>query len=522
MGAQHPRGPVTDEQAPGVLGHGLEHGEALCSVAPGPHRHQRVLHQPAEQWQHVGVGELVGIRGDPLDGLEGGAASERTEQREESLLVLVEQSEAPVEGGPHGALPLRQVAGAVSGERLVEPVQQGRRWQQPELRRGQLDRQWQAGQPPAEFHARPQVGVRQRPGRGEQSAPLQHQCPGRGLPQLGHRPAPGRRQRERRDRHLLLATDPERGAAGDQHRETATGGDQPGDEHGRAEQVLDVVEDEQAALTVQVTEQGLEEPGTVGAAEPHAPRHQAGHGVGVADRCQRHQVAAVGVRRRQGVGYRCGEARLAHAPRSGQRHQPGPRLDEPDEVPHIVLAAEERGVGHHDPDRLGHGRRGGPGTPPPGHRGEQCGPFCVRGVEGRRQRPDGVRVGAGPRAPLERTDRMRCEAGTVGQLLLGESRPFPQLAQAYGERDGAVAPAGIRGHGGEHRGAGHLLSARCGDRFGPVPHWRARVNQDGEFCPQREAARVGYRGCEAAASSAGGIDPRRAATLSRSWLASRY
>jgi hypothetical protein len=126
VGAPDAGGAVSYEEAAGVLRDGFEHVETVTAGA-----HEGVLGELVEDPEYVADGAVVAGLRHGLDRLESGAAAERPEQREEALLAGIEQAVAPVEGGPHGALPLGQVAGSRHRAGGLQSVEECGRSQQP-------------------------------------------------------------------------------------------------------------------------------------------------------------------------------------------------------------------------------------------------------------------------------------------------------------------------------------------------------------------------------------------------------
>ncbi len=105
VGAPDASRTLADQQASGVLRNGFEQLKTVAANA-----NERVLGELVQESKDVAGGELIAVLGHCLDRLQSGAATKRPEQREQALLIGIEQAVAPVEGGPHGALPFRQVA----------------------------------------------------------------------------------------------------------------------------------------------------------------------------------------------------------------------------------------------------------------------------------------------------------------------------------------------------------------------------------------------------------------------------
>ena len=114
---------------------GLEHPEPAVRVA----RHEALVGERLEAVERVGAAHGFG-------GVEREAAREHAEAREERLRVGVQQVVAPADRRPQRLLALRRVAraGAEEVEPAAQAVEDLRRRQDLDARRGELDRQWQA------------------------------------------------------------------------------------------------------------------------------------------------------------------------------------------------------------------------------------------------------------------------------------------------------------------------------------------------------------------------------------------
>ena len=101
----------------GVLAHGLEHRHARRAVRPVDASDERGVEQVVDSGRDVAPG-----LGDRLDGVDRGAAAERTQDAEHRPCRLVEQPDAPVDRGPEGPLALGAVPGTAGeqGEHVVE------------------------------------------------------------------------------------------------------------------------------------------------------------------------------------------------------------------------------------------------------------------------------------------------------------------------------------------------------------------------------------------------------------------
>ena len=156
---------------------------------------------------------------------------------EEALFGGVEQPVRPVDGGPHGSM-------AVSGSRsmalqdvepLIEQPDDRRRAECGDARGDEFDRQRKAVEPAAD---QPGIAVIDHAGRNARRAgALMEQFDG------------ARRRIERRHRRHALAVDAERLAAGRDHRQVRTRGEQRVERRrGGLDEMLAVVDDEQHRL----------------------------------------------------------------------------------------------------------------------------------------------------------------------------------------------------------------------------------------------------------------------------------
>ncbi|GAB3019007.1 hypothetical protein GCM10011376_39340 [Nocardioides flavus (ex Wang et al. 2016)] len=197
--------------------------------------------------------------------------------------------------------------------------------------------------------------------------------------------------------------------------------------------MLEVVEDEEAVLAAQPVDHVVED----------RPRRVASGIHGIGDRWQ--DLGGLEERREPDEGDPVGEA-VPHVRRHSQCQ---PRLAHPagaaegdeatgaEQVRHprdVVVAAHQRR------------RRDGQVAVPYGRRrgrlpgragrdgGDEAGALVRAEVEGGRERAERVRVGTGAGAALQGTDRVRAQAGPLGQLLLGEPRVLAQRAQQGTER----------------------------------------------------------------------------------------
>jgi hypothetical protein len=431
----------------------------------------------------------------------------------------------PLVGDPAGA--------GEQAEAVVEPFGDLAGGQGAGPCRGQLDRQRHAVQAPAQLgHGgdRRPVGGPVRVGRGR---PLQEQRHGRrGHDGLEIGVGLGDRQR----RHLVhgLLRQPQRLAAGGQHLDRRTRGEQPLDERGDGVQhVLAVVEQEQQrAGRQQLQDRLLHRTSLLGLhaelggdggndAGLGAHRRQLHHGQG--------QARAV----RDPAGGPTGQLRLADATRPDQGDQAASSAEVLDER-HVAVAADEldRARGRAEPRRTrrrvgatagrlrvgGHrpfqgdelGRRveaevlAQPGAV--AARGPQRIALAAGSVQGEEHRPpgllaprmlDGECLGVAGRPLVETEGQQRGEALLAGvQAQLGQPRHLgeePRLVGELGER--LAAPLGQRGIEVRHRvggGGGERRPTGGEARFEAVDV--GRHGGDDEPVPGRLGHQPGARG----------------------------
>ena len=260
-------------------------------------------------------------------GLDGPAVDEHRRDLQQRPLGVVQQAHAPLHRGPQGALPLGQVhrAGPERIQRGRQPVQQRGRVQQPGAGGGQLDRQRQALQPPADLRHRRRVALGEGKAGPHRAGPVheqRHRRRGRHLRDRGG--ARIGRQRQRRHRVLPLGAQPQHRAAGGQDRHPRAAGQQLAQVGGDLDHLLQVVQDQQPRAVAERLGQRLQRrrpPGQVGARRPadggqDQPR--------VGDRVQRHEHGARAEPVPQPLAHRHRQPGLADPARPGQRHQPHP------------------------------------------------------------------------------------------------------------------------------------------------------------------------------------------------------
>jgi hypothetical protein len=305
-------------------------------------RHHRLVDESGQQIERV-------VLGGPRIGTHSvhpgqvGAAREHRQPRERSLLRLGQQPVGPVDGRGEALMPGQRRARATRQQpTTVELARYLRGTHRPHPRRGQLDRQRQPVEPPADLGD----GALFLPIGGEVWPVGAGALDEQGARVLGW---------QRRHRPALLAVHAERLPAGGQHRHRWAQPhhlvDQP---CGRIQDVLAVVEHEQQSPVREVLDHGLLDREAL--ALPHAQRH--GHRVSDrAARAERGELAEPGAVGEPGplpVGDRHGEPGLADSADSAERHQrrAGQRGDH---VRDLLGTANQRGG---PPRQVAPGRRG--------------------------------------------------------------------------------------------------------------------------------------------------------------------
>ncbi len=259
----------------------------------------------------------------------------------------------------------RSAAAGQQPEPVVEPGRHLGRPERPDPRRGQLDRQWEAVHPPADFSHRHRVLGGHPERRPHGLRPIGEQLPGLGRKQTtedgGRRTDDGgrgtgissvvgppssvlrARQRQRWNGPGDLAEQAERLPTGGQHPQARGGCQQRLDQcHAGIEQVLAVVHHEQQLTSSEIRCQRRGERLRPMLADAERPRHRRGHQRRLGQRRQLDQPDPVGEPVPDLGRDTQRQARLAHPRRTGQRHQPV-GLEQPGEIRHLPLASDEAG-----------------------------------------------------------------------------------------------------------------------------------------------------------------------------------
>jgi hypothetical protein len=354
-----------------VLADRLEHPVARLAARAGPRPDERLLHQPPERPEQIPVAVLpVGAQG--LRRPQREAAREHGQAPEQHPLLFGEEVVAPAQGRLHRPLPFGQVPRPAGLEDPVQHREQFRGPQESRLRGGELQRERQSLEAPADRRHRGGVLAGEPEGGGGRPGALEEE-PGGGCGVHGPdvRGAGGVGHRKRRHGALPLAPQAKRGAARDEQDEARAGAEQPGQLGSRAHHVLEVVQHEQQFPPSQVRPQRLVGRPAAGLPKPQGPADGGSDEARVTQRRQRGEGRAV----REGPagpggpdGDLEGQAGLPHAARPREREQPCPApAEDAERGLRLPLAPYERGRRH----RQGGAARGRPvggtrGAPRPG------------------------------------------------------------------------------------------------------------------------------------------------------------
>ena len=199
------------------------------------------------------------VAGDPAHGLrrlDRPATREHAEPREQPLILRVEQVVAPVDRAAQRPLPLRQVArppttAGPAGRPGAAPSRPARAAgsARPRARSPAAGRR-------AGARSRPRAGAFVGGQREVRAAPPSRARrtaarPRTAMSGVGVGDAGGG-QRQRRDRELLLAGDPQRGPARDDHRQPGRRAEEVGDDRRAGDDLLEVVQHEQRGAVAEV------------------------------------------------------------------------------------------------------------------------------------------------------------------------------------------------------------------------------------------------------------------------------
>ena len=331
---------MLEQPLPAVLPERLEHDEAQFAVLGHSLCEEAVVHERGDAVQDVDAQVLAGVA-DGLRRLERAPSGEDRQAAKELLLGRGQQVVAPLDRLAQRLLTFRQVACATSQqlERPFDAGQQFARRQDLDPGCGQLDRQREAVQPAADVDHRAGVLRRQREVGPACRGPLDEQrnrCTLHQRRRRGERI--GSRERERRDRELLLAVDVEHDAAGHQNLERGTGVQQFLHQGRGIGHLLEIVhEQERPAEAAKMLGDRPDQREIAALTNTERPGNGRCHQPWIGDRREvdeRHAAVEV---KDEIFCHLNGQARLACAAWSGQRHQPDSGVEQ-----HVPDAGELR------------------------------------------------------------------------------------------------------------------------------------------------------------------------------------
>ena len=300
----------------GIVGDRLEHPQAAVRLDDerGVDERLELVERPLPR-DRLGVGERAPARED-------GEAPERL------LRGLVEERVAPVDRRAERLLALRAVARARGEEleRVVEAVAQSFRSEQADARSGELEREWESVEAPADLRDRFGV-ILTTEARARRLGAGREERDGIGCGQ-------------RLDGIEALSGDAERNATRDEKLEPRAAGDQRGHVGRGVDDLLEVVEDEEHAPIADERGDAVDDRALLGLLDVERGSECGKEVGGVGDVREADERGAVGKLRRQAMRELDREAGLPHAPRARHRHDPV-RAHELGKVGELALAAEQ-------------------------------------------------------------------------------------------------------------------------------------------------------------------------------------
>ena len=309
---------------------------------------EALVEQRAEAVEGVELrpGRVVQVGRHRLDRLDRRPGEDR-QQLEQSLLGGRQQLVAPFDRRAKRLLALRQVAGAAA-ERLEaagEPIPERVGREEVEAGGRELDCKRQPVEAAADLGDRGGVVVGQPEVRPDAASPLDEQLDRLELAEVVGRGARRSRwERQRRNRHHVLASHAQRLAARHEHLQARAVGEQPDERRRGNRHLLEVVEDDQDLLRAELAAQLVERRALGGVAEADRGRDQGEHGVAVGCRDEFDEVDAVGEPVDLVGGGADGEPGLAAAAGTGQRDEPDVLVVEAlANGAELRVAADERG-----------------------------------------------------------------------------------------------------------------------------------------------------------------------------------
>ncbi len=325
----------------GELSNGREHAEPWPGVG-GDDAHEAVPGERIQQVEHLVLGALGNVR----CGGDRPSVDEDRQAGQQVPLRVVEEVDAPFDGGAEGALPFGEIdrAGTQRVEHVLEPSEQRIRCEQSRARRGQLDGERQTVEAPADLHNRERVVLGQGEVEADGLGSIDEQLHrGQRSELFDRRLLRERRHRQRTDRILPLGAEPQHRAARGQDLEPGTAGQEQVELRCNPDDLLEVVEHEQRRGRFEMLDQSVD-----GRSRSLDGRSDRGGDarqnlVGLSNRSERyeHRPAWIAVVESLTDGDR--QPRLADAARAGEGDQPRfRRLEECRDGVDVGLATDQR------------------------------------------------------------------------------------------------------------------------------------------------------------------------------------
>ena len=244
------------------------------------------------------AGRLVEVGRHRLDRLDR-AATEDRQQLEEPLLGGAQELVAPLDRRAQRLLPLGQIAGAAAEvlEAAAESIPERLRREEVQARGGELDRQRQPVEPATDLGHGGGVVVREAEVGPDAARPLHEQLDGLELVELVRRRLTmglRDRQRQRRHRDDVLASDPECLPARHEQLQAGAVRQQLDDRGRRDRDLLEVVEDEQDLLGAELPPELVERRSIDRVGDPDGRGRQREDGIGIGCGDEVDEVDAVG------------------------------------------------------------------------------------------------------------------------------------------------------------------------------------------------------------------------------------
>ena len=329
------------QQAACVLRHGLEQVVPGLPVAADPHHHQRVLDQVRQRRERV-------LAGHRLDRLQRRTCPEDAHHPEEPPLLVGEQTVvqsrvARIVRCRSGRSRAVEVASTSSTRASRVLGASSRRCAQASsIASGRPARRWRSarGRPRRPRRVRA-AGTPRVPGREPATPRATRRAPPRSAGPWAAGPAAVRRTPARRAAAAVSGSTPARSARAERHEAAHVGG--------CAQQVLEVVEDQEQALRLQVLGEHLERVRAVAGHQAERAADREHDGVGLGQRGQRDPDHPVRVLHRQRLRHRDCQPGLADTARPREGDQPVARPDHRLDGGDVLVPPVQAGRREHEP-----------------------------------------------------------------------------------------------------------------------------------------------------------------------------